>query len=166
MNYYTAPVEDLRSAFDYDGETGIFRNKSTGRKLGYQEPNGYVLVWFRGKAIRANRLAWALTHGEWPEVTIDHVNRNRSDNKIVNLRLATLSQNFSNTGISPLNTSGFKGVRFYKESSDAFAFIRVRGNSHYLGKFERAEDAAMAYDRAAMYFFGEFAATNYSLGRL
>ncbi len=65
----------------------------------------------RRQTIRAHRLVWMWVHGEWPNGEIDHVNGNRDDNRIDNLRLATVSQNRINKGMQRNNTCGFKWVQ-------------------------------------------------------
>jgi hypothetical protein len=92
----------------------------------------------------------------------DHANRNGLDNRRSNLREASNSQNGANKGLSSLNTSGFKGVS--AESKRWRAEVRVNYKSIYLGSFSCREDAARAYDHAAIRYFGEFACTNTSLG--
>lgn len=97
-------------------------------------------------------------------VEIDHVNQNKLDNCKNNLRLATRKQNTFNVGKKSNNTSGYKGVSFQKNANKWAAYIEVDGRKVHLGLFYNPIEAAYAYDDAAKKHFGEFAATNESLG--
>ena len=107
----------------------------------------------------AHRVAWVLHFGEWPHMHIDHVNGDRTDNRIVNLRLASRSNNQHNQGIRKSNTSGFKGVSWNRQCQKWSAWIRCRGMSHYLGLYPTPEEAHAAYCEAAERLHGEFART-------
>jgi hypothetical protein len=93
-------------------------------------------------------------------IEVDHVNGNRLDNRRANLRLATHKQNLHNLPTPAHNTSGFKGVSWCKRSQKWRAYIKVDGKSKHLGLFATAEGAALAYDEAALLYFGSFARTN------
>lgn len=97
-------------------------------------------------------------------LTVDHINRNPLDNRLVNLRLATSSQNQANNGLRADNTSGYKGVSWSKSSLKWVSKINVNGRKLHLGYFDTKEEAARRYDLAAIVFFGEYACTNASLG--
>lgn len=92
---------------------------------------------------------------------IDHINLNGLDNRRCNLRHATHSQNLANLGIDKNNTSGFKGVHFCKQTGKWRAVVHFDNKAKRLGRFENKEDAARAYDAAALEIFGEFARTNF-----
>ena len=87
----------------------------------------------------------------------DHRDRDKRNNQRPNLRSATSSQNHANTGISKVNTSGFKGVHWSDEKQKWMAKIQVKGKSHYLGYFDDPKLASDAYMSAARFHFGEFA---------
>ena len=91
----------------------------------------------------------------------DHINGDTLDNQRRNLRPATRSQNGANARISKRNTSGFKGVSWHKQVKKWVAKIRVNRKLLHLGLFVSAEDAARAYDAAALKYFGEFARLNF-----
>lgn len=93
----------------------------------------------------------------WP--LVDHLNGNGLDNRRLNLRQATHSQNAMNRGMRSDNTSGYKGVGLRRGAWTAE--IYVHGVQHYLGRFLSAEEAARAYDAAAAELFGEFARLNF-----
>ena len=92
---------------------------------------------------------------------VDHRNRNGLDNRRVNLRPAAQWQNNANTKLRSNSTSGFKGVSFKKARGYWIAQIRLHGKTRHLGCFATPEEAAVAYDVAALELFGEFAAINF-----
>lgn len=78
----------------------------------------------------------------FPDLEVDHINRNRLDNRRENLRTATRSQNAHNTGPQINNTSGYRGVYWYKAYKKWEADIKVQGKKIKLGYFKDIEDAA------------------------
>ncbi len=93
---------------------------------------------------------------------VDHINGNKLDNRRSNLRLANRSTNQANRGASYHNKSGLKGVCHAPHTKDRWrAQITVRGHKMYLGTFTTPEEAARAYDQAAIQHFGEFARLNF-----
>lgn len=91
---------------------------------------------------------------------IDHTDRNGLNNQKSNLRICTVSQNQANTKSRTGGTSKFKGVGWFKSSRKWRALIKVKGQLVYLGLFVTEEDAAIAYNNAALRHFGEFARLN------
>jgi hypothetical protein len=94
------------------------------------------------------------------DIQVDHINLNRYDNRKLNLRFATHKENHRNVGLQSNNTSGVKGVRYYKARSKYVAKIKVDGKSIHLGYYTTLLEAACAYDQAALKYFGEFAWLN------
>lgn len=141
--------QKLRHVLRYDHETGDFtwlRNRNrflVGEKAGCVWPTGYVAIKIGGKAYLAHRLAWLYRTGEWPEHEIDHINRDRSDNRFANLRDVTRSLNRANSAIGANNMSGYRGV--HRSGSKWVSSIRVDGKSFDLGRFESPEEALRAY---------------------
>lgn len=90
---------------------------------------------------------------------VDHINRDRKDNRLTNLRLCNRSFNSYNVSIAKNNTTGFKGVHFHKKNKKYVAYIGKKPRE-YLGSFETSIEAAYAYNLAAKERFGEYAALN------
>jgi hypothetical protein len=136
----------------YDPATGKFW-----REAGCASASGYRQIWFQGRQHMEHRVAWFLHYGEWPKEQVDHINGVRSDNRIANLRGATPSQNLRNRPRPRNNTSGHKGVSWNTGRQAWLATIRYEGTNKNLGYFAAREDAAAAYNRAALKYHGEFA---------
>lgn len=92
---------------------------------------------------------------------VDHRNRNTLDNRRDNLRPATHAQNNRNRGRNSNNASGFRGVTWSKKRKKWVAQISKDHRGFFLGHFQKAKDAAKAYDDAAREMFGEFASCNF-----
>lgn len=95
----------------------------------------------------------------WPQT--DHRNGDGLDNRRVNLRPATGTQNNANSRPRKDNTSGLRGVRWHEQKRRWHAYIRVNGKRHHLGSYDNPETAGRAYDTAARELFGEFARLNF-----
>ena len=152
---------------DYNGSTGEFlwkiaprRNTPAGARAGCLTKAGYVVIGLFGKALKAHRLAWLVSYGQWPSKAIDHSNGVKWDNRIENLREADASQNSSNQVAPSNSTSGFKGVTYHKRHKKWQAKIMHRGKRHYLGVYRCPQEAAHAYNVAAIQLHGEFAVLN------
>jgi len=148
-------IDRLRQLLDYDPETGIFRWKQfrrwsakEGDFAGYINKRGYHKISVDGVDYSAHRIAWKIFYNEEPSDIIDHVDRNKQNNKIENLRLATNQQNCMNVEVKKNNTSGVKGVYFNKKQQKWVARIGFNYNKINLGSFEKIEDAARAYKNA------------------
>lgn len=118
---------------------------------------GYLAGKVMGVKLNAHRVIWALVHGEWPVHEIDHINCDKTDNRISNLRLATASENARNRPTYSNNSSGFKGVSWNRQAMKWTAGIRLDGKRKHLGYFDGVEDAALAYAEAAAMHYGSFA---------
>jgi hypothetical protein len=157
-------ADELRELIHYDPATGIFicciarGAKSAGQPTGSLTDQNYKLVTIRGRRYRAHRLAWLYMTGEWPTQHIDHIDRDRTNNRWSNLRAADYVGNNGNAGLSCKNTSGFKGVYFSRHAKRWRAQISISNKTKNLGYFDTAEQAHQAYSEAARNHFGEFAA--------
>ncbi len=103
--------------------------------------------------IRAHRLITMAPTG----MEVDHINRDRLDNRRVNLRVCTKAENRRNTPMKSFNTSGYKGVSWSHDKQKWAAHIYAEGRSRYLGYYLTKEDAALAYNEAAKKYHGRFA---------
>jgi hypothetical protein len=161
MNTYLEAANHLQ----YEPVTGFFtwlhidavRPHLRGKSAGCAYSDGYVYIRFNGKRLLAHRLAWIKVHKQMPDRQIDHINMCRSENRIDNLRLATLTDNNRNRKAQSNNTSGYKGVTFHKGTGRFQAKICVNKRRISLGYFESAERASIAYQKAAKEHHGDFA---------
>jgi hypothetical protein len=97
-------------------------------------------------------------------VEVDHINGDKLDNRKCNLRFVTHTQNCVNAGLRKHNKSGYKGVSWEPRATAWRVYIRVNGKQIHLGHFKDVEDAARAYDAAAVEAWGEFAFRNFPDG--
>ena len=123
-------VNRLREIFTYCSESGILVRKSTGKPVGSHEDTGYLQVSIEGWRGRVHQVAFAMYNGFWSEFSIDHVNRDRSDNRGANLRSATHSENMSNVQKFSYSIHG----KFR-------ATIEFRGRRMHLGCYDSKAEA-------------------------
>lgn len=142
------------SELDYDPETGLFTWKATnrrgfiGRQAGcFSKKDGYIKIRLNGILYLAHRLAWNMTYPYdqvGPDEQIDHINHIRTDNRIINLRKASNTENSRNASIGSNNTSGALGVWFEKRRNAWVAEIKVDRKKIHIGQFEKFADAVAA----------------------
>lgn len=132
-----------------------------GEPAGSIDPRGYWSMRIDNEWYAGHRLAWLWVYGRWPSGEIDHINMNRADNRIDNLREATRSQNLHNGPARSHNSHGTKGITKLKYNGKWngrwVAQIQRNKKQHYLGTFATAEEAHQAYRAAAEKFYGQFA---------
>jgi hypothetical protein len=138
--------ERLKEVLDYDPETGIFCRKNCfGLKeqkiISGSNVNGYRTIKIDNKPYYLHRLAWLYVYGKFPEKEIDHKNKNKSDNRICNLRDISRQQNIQNRG-NPLGVFQTKNKRRWR------ARIMFSGNCINLGTFATKEEAIEKYQEA------------------
>jgi hypothetical protein len=153
--------EHLLEHLRYEPETGLFWwLKKVGRRrldvpAGATDTGGYRQIYIIGRLWMAHRLAWFYVHGVWPEEDLDHRDRDRSNNRIANLRPATRPQNTANaTGKG--NATGFTGVHLDKRSGRFLASIGHDYKVVHLGTFDTAEAAHEAYVQRKRQLHPEF----------
>ena len=119
---------------------------------GVRTPGG----WYKYKRTYLHRYITGATGG----MQVDHINGDRLDNRSENLRVCLNEENSRNKGPNKKNKSGYKGVYFNKSTGKWIAQLTVNYKCRHLGTFETAEEAALAYNKAAKQFHGEFAFQN------
>lgn len=161
-------AEAVRKLLNYSSETGEFRWKArpdvsnfastrahaiwntryAGRIAGSIAVVGYVTIRVIDRAYLAHRLAWLYVHGQWPAGEIDHINGDKLDNRLSNLRDVSGQTNHENVRTRPTNASALPlGVHFLtrKVTKPFSASIRLDGRSKHLGYFDTADQAHAAY---------------------
>ncbi len=161
----TAPI--LKELLRYEPETGIFvwlevkpvngaakrRNRLfAGRECGAVDDRGYLRIRVLGTKYRAHRLAWLYVFGAWPEGEIDHKNCDRLDNRLVNLREASRSDNMRNVALQKNNKSGAKGI--WQTPSGTW---RCVVNHRHVGNFSSLQEAVVVRTKYIADKHGEFA---------
>lgn len=148
-------ITDPRSLVTYDHLTGSLTRNADGKDISLRRT-----VRLNDKYYTIHRLMWFCYYGEWPppNLLIDHADRNRHNNKITNLRLATHSQNGFNS-LYP-NPHAVKGITYDRERQKWRAQIRIGGLKTNLGRFQTKEEAVEAYRQAALEHHGEFVCLN------
>lgn len=155
-------LQDFRKILAYDPETGIFRWKQPGPRRCVGEIaggpcNGYWRIRLDGgKHYAAHRLAWLFVKGVWPAGHLDHKNGTKDDNRFVNLRDASRSQNMANSKLRKHNTSGFRGVTWHPQTGKWRAEIRKDGKHTHIALCDTPDKAHEAYLTKARELFGDF----------
>lgn len=156
--------ELVRASIEYDAVTGklFWKNSHSnnkcrkGSEAGSRNIRDYVRIQLGGRYLLGHRIAWFLHFGQWPIGQIDHVNFNKLDNRIENLRIANHAENGRNRPAPANNASGFKGVHFDSTHRKFRAYIGIDNRRIALGYFDSAEQAAEAYEKAAAKLQGAF----------
>lgn len=156
----------LFECLNYDPKTGFFTYKirrgsqPAGKRAGSVHCSGYRHVGFDGCEHKEHRLAWFYVYGFLPDGDIDHINGNKADNRIDNLRIVDDKLNMLNKPWKSLNTSGFRGVSFHQtERGKPKWRVRItsKGKRISIGNFLSLSDAIAARIEAENKFYGEFA---------
>lgn len=156
----TLTAEYLRENVSYEPVTGVFlwkkrsMGRTLGKVLGTKIWSGYVTMKVANTVYYAHRLAWLYVHGEWPSCQIDHIDGNKSNNAIANLRLVTASQNSARRKTTR-SIAPSRGVM--PHGTGYVARIHFGGKRHYLGYFATAEAAKAAYEAKAKELHGDYA---------
>ena len=141
--------EELKSLLSYNPETGEFtwlvdkgtRAKKNTKAGSICKTHGYVFVRLNHKLYRAHHLVWLYVYGVFPKLDIDHIDQQRHNNRITNLREVTRS-------VNNYNTRKRKGYCFSKQKNKYWAYIVIEGKQKHLGFFENPEQAKEAYEQA------------------
>ena len=157
----------LKEILNYNPENGLFYWKinkkghvKSGDIAGSNHKKGYISIRINGKDYLAHRLALIISeHKILPNKQVDHINGDKKDNRITNLRLVTYSENNQNVGRRKDNLSGFKGVGFDNRRKKWRSRIRANDKMIWLGYFNTPEEAHEAYCREANKLHGPFSKT-------
>lgn len=163
--------EYLRENLRYDPETGRlwwtkpFSHRRLDRPAGGKGEGGYLIITIKTPSrrylLRCHRICWLLYYGFWPNNLLDHINGNRSDNRISNLRLASNQQNQRNRKVRINSSSKYKGVSWHERNQKWQVYVGVNSKNTNLGYYNSEEEAARAYDKAAREHYGEYARLNF-----
>jgi len=155
-------VDLLNELFEYDKETGklywkvVRQRGKVGDEVGCDNGRGYLVTGINGKTYKVHRVIFLMHKGYLPK-TLDHINGDRSDNRLENLRAVTRSQNQHNRKLNKNNTSGFKGVSWDTRRKTWRAYICLEGKRIYLGLFKTPEEADAVVRKAREELHGSFA---------
>lgn len=156
---------EIKQLFEYGNGQLIWKIQANnngapiGTPAGHIMQNGYVLVGISRRQYLAHRLIFLMHHGYLP-AKIDHLDGNRQNNKIDNLRPANSQQNSANSRKVGKFSSKWKGVTWDRARGKWAASVGVNRKRIALGRFDDEGDAAMAYNEAAVFHFGAYAQLN------
>ena len=166
------PASEVRDLIDYNPDTGVltwktrsnlkpkagsWNERNAGNVLSTRDSKGYIVIQIYKKKYRAHRIAWLIHYGEWPKLNLDHKNLDKTDNRIENLREATVAQNGHNVGLTTRNSSGHRGIYWHKLANKWSVSICVNRKGMYLGLYEKLGDAVVVRCEAERLHYGEFA---------
>lgn len=160
-------ADEVRSVLDYDAKSGeltwrayVGKSIKPGQKAGCKHERrgtSEAVIGYKGRLYQLHRIAWLHYYGSWPTGVIDHINGDRSDNRIENLRDCSQRENLANRRAVG-NSTGRRGVSHDKERDKYVARIRLScGKRVWLGRFDCVDDAAKAYENAYVKEYGRFA---------
>lgn len=159
-------LSELKKQIEYSPSTGEFRwlvgktRAPKGALAGF-DCHGYTRIKIKQQTYSAHRLAWLFHYGVWPKKQLDHINGDRADNRVSNLREASNWQNGANRAVQSRSRTGFKGV--VRMGNRFRAKCKVDKAEHYLGTFDTPEEASKAYVQFARKHHGQFFNTNIKL---
>ena len=145
-------AENLKELLNYDPKTGSFHwrvsygNAVAGSPAGTERKSGYAVIGLCGEKFRVHRLAWLYVHGCWPKGTIDHIDTDKSNNRISNLRDVSQSLNKQNMrAATKANALGVLGVYWSERRGGYMASLRVEGRQKRKGPYKTIERASQSY---------------------
>lgn len=161
MNFKNLTIDKINFFFSYDGENLLWKNITSRRCkvnsiAGTEINGGYRHIRIEKTYYLAHQIIFFMAYRYVPEM-VDHIDGNKRNNKINNLRAATRSQNGGNSKIRKDNFYGLKGVTYHKQTGKFRARITCNKKKYSLGLYKTKDDAAFAYSIAASFLFKEFA---------
>lgn len=159
MNTLDISLEVVRELLEYIPDTGTLLQKKARPKVkvgaiaGAVTPYGYRYIQINGRKYAAHRLVWLIETGAMPVGELDHIDGNKLNNRITNLRIVTRKQNCENKGAQKNNQLGLRGVSFNTRLKKYVAQIQHNGVNLHLGVFVDPQDARAAYIEAQKKLF-------------
>lgn len=138
----------LKELLHWNGSSFVWISGHRKFRVAGSEHKGYILIRVDRKAYLAHRLVWLWIYGDFPKFDLDHIDRNKKNNAIENLREVTNSQNHQNQNIRSNNTTGTTGIYFRHDCGKWRAMIKVNGKQIHLGYFEDKSFAIAARKKA------------------
>jgi hypothetical protein len=153
--------KQLNELFLYEDGVLYWKNPKSNRlkigdKAGAIAPDKRERICLKGKLVLTHRVIFAFHHCYWPKY-VDHIDCNKANNKIENLRETTVAQNQWNRGLDRNNTSGIKGVYYDKSRNKWAVGIRKNNQKIFLGRFDTLEEAKKQIELHRIEIHGEFA---------
>ena len=136
----------LKEILSYDEHTGVFTRVHSiggylkGSIVGTKHDKGYLRGTVDKKGYLLHRLAWLYKYGYFPK-ELDHINHDKTDNRISNLRIVDRAENMKNVKLRSNNTSGTVGIRYVKRDNIWMARIQVKGKQIYIGSYKTEIEA-------------------------
>lgn len=134
LNRSGSIVPDLR-------ERNSWNARYAGKEVGAVNGKGYLTLEILRSSQKAHRVAWAIYYGEWPNGLIDHINGDRTDNRILNLRVVTIGESAKNRGLQKNNPSGYSGI--CPRGSNWRVTLGVNGKRINIGTFDNLQEAVL-----------------------
>ncbi len=124
-------IAEMRRRYKYDPETGKLFNRKTGRELKAKRGKGYLAAEFNGVKYYVHRIVWCIAYGREPQHTIDHIDRNKQNNRLSNLRDVTMRENLLNKDIKPNKDTGRRGISLVHMGKRFYYRVNCNNKNHY-----------------------------------
>jgi hypothetical protein len=149
------PTADrVRNLFEYNPLTGVLKRKTTaannaraGCVVGWENSDGYLNVKVDRRIYKVHQIVWLHCHGVWPSGVIDHINRNKKDNRLQNLRDTTVQVNNINKGARKDNKTGVPNVTWRERDKRYYVACKRDGRQNYGGSFKTLVEAKIFAER-------------------
>lgn len=152
--------DTIKKLFYYNADSGILlwrkgngRNVKPWQQVKSQNKHGYFCVKISGKTYLAHRIVWCYIHGHFPIGDIDHKNRIRNDNRIVNLRDVSRTDNCQNISLPKHNKSGHIGVSWIKSHTLWTVYVKVNKKNKWLGYYKDLNRAIEARKKGEAQYY-------------